>query len=189
MTTVVGIIENQQKAEEVIPALVGSGIDRDSIGLMWRDRNVQQPEEIRVASYHDHHEDASSEASKGAVGGAVGGATTGAGTMLLAAGGLALIPGIGAFLAAGTLAATAAAAAAGAIGGGVTGGLLGALIGATDDDATKEVETSTRYREAIEREGYLITVDTHDAVVASEVSGIMENIGVADVSILSDRIT
>lgn len=189
MPTVVGVIENQEKAEQVIPALVANGIDRDSIGLMWRDRNVQQPEEIRVASYHDHHEDASSEAGKGAVGGAIGGATTGAGTMLLAAGGLALIPGIGAFLAAGTLAATAGAAAAGAIGGGVTGGLLGALIGATDDDATKEVETTTRYREAIEREGYLISVDAHDTAEASEVTDIMETVGVTDVSILSDRIS
>lgn len=189
MPTVVGVLDNRHQAEETVPNLVGSGIDRDTIGLMWRDKNVQQPEEIKVASYHDHHQDASTEAGKGAIGGAIGGATTGAGTMLLAAGGLALIPGIGAVLAAGTVAATAAAAAAGAVGGSVTGGLLGALIGATDHDATKEIETVARYREVIEREGFLVSVDVTDSAEAAEVSEIMEEAGVSEVTILSDRVS
>lgn len=189
MPTVVGVLRDREQAEQAIPDMVGAGVDRDSIGIMWRDKTVNQPEEIKVATYHDHHEDAASEAGKGAVGGAIGGATTGAGTMLLAAGGLALLPGIGAVLAAGTLAATAAAAAAGAIGGGVTGGLLGALIGASDSDATKEVDTTTLYRDAIEREGYLVSVDTDTDGQARDVSGIMEEVGATDVSILSDRVS
>lgn len=186
MTTIVGIINDRESAETAIPRLVAAGIDRDSIGLMWRDKNVRQPDEIKVVTYHDDHEDASTEAGKGAVGGAVGGAATGVGTMLLASAGLALIPGIGAFLAAGTIAATVGAAAAGAVGGTVTGGLIGALIGATDDGATKSEAAHTRYRDAIERDGYLVTVDAVDSTETEDVVRIMEEAGVDEVSVLSD---
>ncbi len=186
MTTVVGVISDKESAETVVPRLVDAGIDRDTIGLMWRDKNVREPDEIKVISYHDDHEDASTEAGKGAVGGAVGGAATGAGAMLLASAGLALIPGIGAFLAAGTIAATVGAAAAGAVGGTVTGGLIGALIGATDDGATRSEEAHTRYRDAIERDGYLVTIDAVDPIGTDDVVRIMEEAGVDEVSVLSD---
>lgn len=187
MPSVVGVLGDREAAERIIPTLVDQGIDPDTIGLMWRDKTVRQPEEIKVASYHDHHGDPGSEAGKGALGGAIGGASVGAGTMLLASGGLALIPGIGAFLAAGTIAATAGAAAVGAGGGTLAGGLLGAINGASDDDATKTVESHHRYREAIARDGFLISVETHDRAEAAEVSELMESAGAVDVSILNDR--
>lgn len=163
MTAVVGIFKDRDSTEEAIDRLIKEGVDRDDIGVAWRDKTVRQPEEIETAEYQDHFEDAGSEAGKGAVGGAVGGAATGAGTILLASAGIALLPGIGALLAAGALAATAAGAAAGAVGGGVTGGILGALFGASDHDATKVTETQTRYRDVVERDGFVVTIDTDDS--------------------------
>ena len=73
---------------------------------------------------------------------------------MLASAGLALIPGVGPFLAAGTLAGTLAAAAAGAAGGAVLGGAVGAIYGASKDDTR-----STYYREGVDRGGALVTVN------------------------------
>ena len=185
MATVVGVLSDRQSTETAIETLVQNGIDRDHLGVLWRDKAVAQPETIKTVGYEDHHSGTGAEAAKGLAGGAVGGAAAGAGTVLLASAGVALIPGVGALLAAGTLAASALAAGAGAVGGGVTGGLIGALIGATDSDATKVVEEHTRYRAALDRDGYLLTVESpEDRVVF--VTQVMEEAGAEEVSVLEE---
>jgi hypothetical protein len=181
MKTVVGVFNDEEAVETAIPRIADQGISNEAIGVMWRDHTVEEPEEVEVVSYRDHHEDPGAEAGKGAAGGAIGGAATGAGTILLASAGIALLPGIGALLAAGTAAATAAGAAAGAVGGGVTGGLIGLLIGAGDDEATKVTEEKTVYRNALERDGYLVSVDTPDDK-AADVERILADAGATDVT-------
>lgn len=184
MTTVVGLFKDRDSTESAIDRLMNSGISSDAVGVIWRDRSVDQPEQIERVHYEDHFEDAGSEAAKGATGGAVGGAATGAGTMLLASAGVALLPGIGALLAAGTVAATAAATAAGAVGGGVTGGVLGAILGASDDGATKVTDTETRYRETIERDGFVLTIDVDGDQDLDDARAAMDDAGADEVTLL-----
>jgi hypothetical protein len=162
MPIVAGIFSDRDATESGLSELYQEGYGKDQIGVIWRDRSYSEPVdefEYRERHYADEHGDVAEEAGKGAAGGAVGGAAVGAGTVLFASAGLALIPGIGALLAAGTAAATLAGAAAGAVGGGVTGGIVGALIGAGDEDGDV-TEVQTRYRDAMSGDGFVVTIDT-----------------------------
>lgn len=184
MPAVVGVFPGRDETESAIDQLVELGIDQESIGVMWRERAVPKREEVEVIIYVDHFEEPAVEAKKGAIGGAVGGASAGVGSVLLAtAGGVVLGTPIGALLAVGTLAAAAIAGAAGAVGGGITGGLLGALLGATDHDATKTKTTETQYTEAIERDGFVMTIDTAEEDV-ERVADALAQVGASEVSVL-----
>lgn len=185
MVTVVGVLEDRPSAEDAIETLVQNGIDRDALGVMWRDKAVAQPETIKTVGYQDHHSGAGAEAVKGAVGGAVGGGAAGAGTVLLASAGVALLPGVGALLAAGTVAASAMAAGAGAVGGGATGGLIGALIGSTDNGASKVVEEQKRFRTALDRDGFVLAVETPEGDAVGVV-GMLRDAGAEDVAVLHE---
>lgn len=188
MSTVTGIFDDRVSAEKAIDQIEDRGVPRAAVGVVWRDRLVSEPDEITVVGYEPHHDTAGSEAAKGAAGGALGGAAAGAGTILLATAGVALLPGIGAVLVAGTAAATAAAAAAGGVGGAVTGGLIGALIGAADDDASKVSETRRELHNAITREGVVVTIDTlQTGLATSEATEILESAGANEVDLLSDE--
>jgi len=189
MPTVAGIFHDRDAAERALSELYEHGFDNDQVGVIWRDRSYTGHDaidsyEYQERHYEDHHGDAAEEAGKGAAGGAVGGAAAGAGTMLLASAGLALIPGIGALLAAGTAAAALAAAAAGAVGGGVTGGVIGALIGAGDNEADR-TETHTRYRDAIHGEGFVVTVETDEESVG-DAEDALTDAGAEDVTVLEE---
>lgn len=189
MPTVAGIFYDRDATERALSELYQSGFANEQIGVIWRDRSYTGHDDIDTYEYQErhydeHHGDVAEEAGKGAAGGAVGGAAAGAGTVLLASAGLALIPGIGALLAAGTAAATLAGAAAGAVGGGVTGGVVGALIGAGDDDA-ELTETHTRYRDAIHGEGYVITIETGSDSVAEAEDALMDA-GAEEVTVVEE---
>lgn len=186
MPAVVGVFPNRQETETAIDGLVERGVDEEAIGVVWREKSVPKSEEVEVFVYVDHFEEPAVEARKGAIGGAVGGGATGVGSVLLAsAGGVVLGTPIGALLAAGTLAAAAIAAAAGAVGGSITGGLIGALLGATDHDATKVKTTEVVYRDAIEREGFVVTIEADEASV-EKISGALVEVGATDVSVLRE---
>jgi hypothetical protein len=166
---------------------VGLGIDKDAIGVVWREKSVPKREDVEVIVYIDHFDDPATEARKGAIGGAVGGGAAGVGGVLLAsAGGVVLATPIGALLAVGTVAAAALAGAAGAVGGSITGGLIGALLGATDHDATKVKKTETQYREAIEREGFVVTIQTEEDSV-DNVTEALASVGATDISVLREH--
>jgi hypothetical protein len=72
------------------------------------------------------------------------------------------VPGIGPFVAAGTLASTLGAAGLGAAGGGVLGGAAGAIFGAADDDELGD-EVSGFYREETTQGRALLSLDVDDA--------------------------
>lgn len=157
MTEVVGLFDSRMTAERAVDQLYSLGYDAESVGYL--DRHTDEYSEATrddsfAGSRADDTGDAGEEAAKGATGGAIGGAAVGAGTGLLASAGVLMIPGIGPFLAAGTLAGTLAATAAGGAGGAVVGGAAGAIFGAATDD-----ETSAHYRDGVEQGRSLVTVN------------------------------
>ena len=187
MSAVVGVFPDRQETESAIDELVALGMDHDAIGVVWREKSVPKQEKVEVIVYVDHFEEPSIEARKGAIGGAVGGGAAGVGSVLLAtAAGVVLATPIGALLAVGTVAAAALAGAAGAVGGSITGGLIGALLGATDHDATKVKTTETRYREAIEREGFVLTIETSEDQLEAA-SDALAQVGATDISVLREH--
>lgn len=184
MPAVVGVFPNRDETESAIDGLVERGVDEEAIGVVWREKSVPKSEEVEVYVYVDHFEEPAVEARKGAIGGAVGGGAAGVGSVILAsAGGVVLGTPIGALLAVGTLGAAAIAAATGAIGGSITGGLVGALLGATDHDATKVKSTEVRYLDAIEREGFVVTIEGDEDSI-DEIADALAEVGATDVSVL-----
>ena len=184
MPTVVGVFDDRSTTEEALDRLARSGIDVAEMGVMWRERAVSRPEEVSVTVYVDHFETPGLEARKGAVGGAIGGGAAGVGSVLLGSAGVVISSPIGILLAVGTLAATAVAAAAGAVGGSITGGAIGALLGATDHDATKKVSTETEYREVIERDGFVVSIESAEDNIAGTVEA-LKDAGADRVSVLN----
>lgn len=173
MSEVVGLFTSRDHAEEAIRQLHDLGYTGESMGYLDRHRD-ESGEVIVDPDYQidDSSHDVADEAGKGAAGGAVAGAATGAGAALLASAGLLVVPGIGPFLAAGTVAATLGAAAVGAAGGAVLGGAVGAVAGATDDD--DHDETTSYYRRGIDQGDAMVTVDVTDgreSVVADIMRG------------------
>ncbi len=184
MPAIVGVFPDRDETETAIDQLVDLGVDPDALGVVWREKSVPKHEDVQVTVYVDHFEDPSVEARKGAIGGALGGGAAGIGGVLLAsAGGVVLTTPIGALLAAGTLAAAAVAAVGGAVGGSITGGLIGALLGATDKDATKVTRTETQYRDVIEHDGFILSVDVTEEQV-DRVTDALARIGASDISVL-----
>lgn len=188
MPAVVGVFPGRDETESAIDELVDLGVHTDAIGVVWREKAVPKREEVEVFIYVDHFEEPALEAKKGAIGGAVGGGVTGVGSVLLAsAGGVILATPIGSLLAVGTIAAAAVAAAAGALGGSITGGFIGALLGATDHGATKVKQTELKYRDVIERDGFIVTINTEDDE-AQDASEALAAVGATDISILQGQI-
>jgi len=186
MPAVVGVFPNREETETAIDGLVERGVAKDAVGVVWREKSVPKTEEVEVWVYVDHFEEPVVEAKKGAIGGALGGGAAGVGSVLLAsAGGVVLATPIGALLAAGTVAAAAIAAAAGAVGGSITGTLLGALLGATDHDATKVKTTEVRYMDAIERDGFVVTIEASEDET-ERVSTALAEVGATEVSVLRE---
>jgi hypothetical protein len=187
MPAIVGVFPDREETETAIDQLVDLGVDSNAIGVVWREKTVPKHEETEIVIYIDHFDEPAAEARKGAIGGAVGGGAAGVGTVILATtGGVILGTPIGALLAAGTLGAAAAAGAAGAVGGSITGGVLGALLGATDHDATKKTVRESEYRDVIERDGFVITVDANE----DQIDGVAEalgRVGATDISVLREH--
>lgn len=183
MPTLMGVFRDRTDPDAVIESLVGEGIDREGIGLIWREKIVRRAEEVEVVTYVDHFDGPAIEAKKGAWGGLLGGAAFGVASAILAGAGIVLGPNVVAMLGAGTAAAAAAAGAAGAAGGGLTGGAIGALLGAVDRGATKKVSTEREYHDVTETDGFVITVEA-DAARTAEVTGTLEKVGATEITIL-----
>ena len=172
MREVVALFATRMDAERAINSLEAMGYDASSVGYLNRHRDEVD---------YDGPDDVAAEGAKGAVGGAVGGAAVGAGAGLLASAGMLLVPGIGPFLAAGTLLGTLGATAAGAAGGAVIGGVAGTIFGAaTDDD-----EHARYYREGVEEGGSLVTVNLVDEDT-SQVSSVLREMGAKKVDVHGD---
>ena len=192
MTEVVALFATRNEAENAIDMLDGMGYDASKVGYINRQSDVVADTTMgRDSTTGDYAStrgtdgdnldgdkgDMAEEGAKGVAGGAVGGAAVGAGAGLLASAGLALIPGVGPFLAAGTLLGTLGATAAGAAGGAVLGGVAGTIFGAANDDTS-----STYYREGVEQGGSLVTVSVDDNAT-SEVTTLLNNAGAKKVDV------
>lgn len=186
MTEVVGLFESQRQAENAADALYDRGFNAGNVGYLNRHRdddgNVITDEGYDVDGYAG---ETAEEAGKGVAGGAAGGAAVGAGAALLASAGLLLVPGVGPFLAAGTLAGTLGAAAVGAAGGAALGGAAGAIVGATDDGDDDVHETSTYYRDRVDSGYSMVSVDVEDGR-EGEVADILRSAGADRVDNYSD---
>lgn len=176
MNEVVGLFSTRDQAERAADALYSHGYDTEDIGYLNRPRTdsgdvvLDDGYEFEDDADFDDDGDMAEETGKGVGGGMVGGAATGAGAALLASAGMLAIPGVGPFLAAGTVAGTLAATAVGAAGGAVVGGAAGAIVGATNDDDDHH-ETSSYYRSRLD-EGYAtltVTVPEESTEVVSSV--------------------
>lgn len=170
MSEVVGLYASDEEARRGVNELEERGYDVENVGYAYRHRN-DEGEFLTADEYGDREvgyedrgtdtdgEEVADEAGTGMAGGAVGGAAVGAGASLLTAAGLVLVPGVGPFLAAGTLAGTLAATGVGAAGGAILGGAAGAIFGAVEDDGDEIDETSAHYRREVEQGASLVTVD------------------------------
>jgi hypothetical protein len=114
-TVVIGAIESQVQAENIVQELERSGIPTPDISAIFPDRQGGKD------FAHEHH----TKAPEGAVTGVAGGGVIGGTIGLLAGIGALAIPGLGPFIAAGPLMAALSGAAAGAAVGGVAGALIG----------------------------------------------------------------
>lgn len=170
MTEVVGLFATRMEAQKAIDSLDTMGYDAEAVGYLDRRRE----DEFDVSAGPSKAVD---EGAKGVAGGAVGGAAVGAGAGLLASAGLAIVPGIGPFLAAGTLIGTLGATAAGAAGGAVIGGAAGTIFGSATED-----EHATSYRQGLEDGGSLLTVAVDDGAT-SKVASVLRDSGAKKVDV------
>jgi uncharacterized protein YcfJ len=113
--SVLGIVETQLQAENVVSDLQKRGIPVSNISVLLPDKDSTRD------FAHEHH----TKAPEGAVAGASTGGVIGGTLGVLAGIGALAIPGLGPFIAAGPLMAALSGAAAGA----AVGGFAGALIG------------------------------------------------------------
>jgi hypothetical protein len=190
MSEVVGLFKSRMTAEDAVDQLYSLGYDATRVGFL--DRNMDETGVVRAESGFDRDVtdddtgDTAEETAKGIGGGAGGGAVVGASAGLLASAGMLAIPGIGPFLAAGTLAATLGAATAGAVGGAAVGGVAGAIFGATaNDDEQIADERATYYREGVDRGSSLVTVEVLPGQ-ENEVGAILLEAGAEKVDVYGD---
>jgi uncharacterized membrane protein len=151
----VGTFPNKDEAEAALNDLRSSNFPMDRVSILAKDRD--RSEQIDTSDMRDRsHDRGDNESQEGAGIGAV------AGTVLGGIGGLLvglealIIPGVGPFLAAGTIATTLAGAGIGA----AAGSLIGALTGAGIPE-----EDARDYSRRIEEGSYLIMVEgTEDEI-------------------------
>lgn len=147
ITTVVGTFDDRGAAERAIEQLRDAGFNRDQVGYAGQG----SPADTALVEEHGNASGA------GAAGGVVTGAVAGGAVAWL---GLAAIPAIGPFLAAGAIGSALLAAAAGGVTGGVLGGLLGLGI----------PRHKAEYHEEQIRGGrMLVTVQTAEPAIAERI--------------------
>lgn len=141
MTTVVGLYDTINDAQNAVDQLVSAGFTRDNVSVV--SNNARGEYRVNIGDDVDG-------AGAGATGGALVGGTIG----VLAGLGALAIPGIGPVIAAGPLLAGLAGAGVGAL----TGGLLGALT-----DAGISESDAHYYAEGIRRGGTLVMANVEEA--------------------------
>ena len=149
-TVVVASFRDRTAAEAAVERLRETGYGRDEIGFASR----EEPRDADVEV-----EETTNTAGPGAFGGAVTGAVSG-GTLAWL--GLAALPAIGPFLAAGAVGTALLAAGAGAVTGGVLGGLLGLGI---------PRHQAEHHQQQLEQGLSLVTVRTGEPLVVERVLG------------------
>lgn len=163
-STVVGVFQDAQQAQQAIKELRQAGFREDEIGVISREGEAKAGEA--------RTEDRGSHAGTGAVTGAVAGAGTGALWALGIAAGV--LPAIGPVVAGGILASILASAAGTA----VAGGILGALIGLGIPE-----EEARYYEEEFQAGRTIVTVRTESRF--DEARSVLQRHGAYDQSMAS----
>jgi hypothetical protein len=156
------VFDSHQAAERAIAELRAMGLDQNHLSVIAQHQESRGGGGGMVADAPVREvaaDDTAEKAGKGLAAGAGLGALFGLAT--------AFIPGVGPFLAAGSLAASIGTIGASAIGGAVVGGAAGAIAGALTKYGYTE-EESRFYGPELERGGYLVSVDAVDNVVPTQ---------------------
>ncbi|HEX6275374.1 MAG TPA: DUF3341 domain-containing protein [Polyangiaceae bacterium] len=161
--TVIGILENESLAENVVTALQTAGFSGNDISVLFPDKRGTKD------FAHEHN----TKAPEGAVAGAAGGGAVGGTIGLLAGIGALAIPGLGPFIAAGPLMAALSGAAAGAAIGGIAGALIGMGI--------PEIEAK-RYEGKVRGGNLLVAVHVDDSNEQKRAEEILKRAGAQDIS-------
>jgi uncharacterized membrane protein len=162
MSTLVGLFDTYNDAEQAVDTLEQYGIDRNRISLVQREGEKLVSDKMNAGK------------------GAVAGATTGGVVGLLAGLSAIVIPGIGPVLATGAiasaLATTLGMTAIGAGVGAAAGGLLGALI-----DLGLPHKDASFYAEGVKRGGVLLTVNANSDEEV-QINKILRSAGAVDMN-------
>ncbi|MDX2153697.1 MAG: general stress protein [Bryobacteraceae bacterium] len=161
-TTVVGLFDSHDDAQDCLEALRDAGIRGDDISIVASNRKGKM-----TSRTGDEKTTDGTSVGENIAGGALFG---GLGGLLIGLGALA-IPGLGPIIAAGPIATTLAGAGIGAVGGGI--------IGAIKDAGVPDEEAHV-YAEGVRRGGTLVTVRC-DSVEADNVRNIMDDHGAVDI--------
>ncbi|KZL49273.1 general stress protein [Nodularia spumigena] len=140
----IGTFPNRQQAEAALNELRDSGFPMDSVSILAKDTGGEQIAGTAVTDRGDTEgqEGAGIGATTGTVLGGLGGLLVGLEALV--------IPGVGPFLAGGTIATTLAGAGLGAAAGGIVGALTG--LGIPEEEAKA-------YSERVSRGDYLVILD------------------------------
>jgi hypothetical protein len=162
-TVVIGIVDSEVRAENIVQRLNQAGFSSPDISVMFPDKHGTRD------FAHEHH----TKAPEGAVTGVAGGGVVGGTLGLLAGIGALAIPGLGPFIAAGPLMAALSGAAAGAALGGLTGALIGLGI--------PEIEAKA-YEGKLKGGGVLVAAHVDSADRERMAKDIFRKEGASDVS-------
>jgi len=165
--SVIGIVDTQVQAEQVVSQLTAAGFRASDISALLPDRQGTK----------DFAHENNTKAPEGAVTGAGAGGALGGTLGLLAGIGALAIPGLGPFIAAGPLLAALSGAAAGATVGGVAGALIGLGI--------PEVEAK-RYEGKLKGGNILISVHTKSSDEQKRAEAALKQAGAKDVVAASE---
>jgi hypothetical protein len=165
--SVIGIVETQAQAEEIVSDLQAGGVPSSHISVLFPDKQGTKD------FAHEHN----TKAPEGAVVGVSAGGAIGGTIGLLAGIGALAIPGVGPLIAAGPLMAALSGAAAGAAVGGVAGALVGLGI--------PEIEAKT-YEGKIRGGNILIAVHTEDSETEKRAKQTLEKYKAHDVVVTGD---
>ena len=161
--TVIGILDDQVQAENVVTLLQGAGFSGNDISVLFPDKRGTKD------FAHEHN----TKTPEGAVAGVAGGGVIGGTIGLLAGIGALAIPGLGAFIAAGPLMAALSRAAAGAAIGGIAGALIGMGI--------PEIEAK-RYEGKVRGGNLLVAVHVDDRDEQKRAEEILKRGGAHDIT-------
>lgn len=162
-TAVFGIFKTRGQAENCVVALRYNGFRLEDISVLL-------PENL---GSKDLKTEKATKAPEGLAAGATTGAAIGGALGLLAGVGALAIPGLGPFIAAGSIMATLAGIGAG----GTIGGLAGALIGA----GMPEYEAK-RYEGRVREGGILLSVHCDNSEWTRKAKDLLERVGATDIS-------
>ena len=154
----VGVFPSRRDAEQALSQLRKSGFSMESVSILAQ--NIDQGDQIAGAEVRDRGD---TEAQEGAGIGAVTGTVLGGFGGLLVGLEALVIPGVGPFLAAGTIATTLAGAGMGAAGGAIVGALTGAGIPEEDAQAYNKEVSQGKYLVILE--GYQDSIERADSIL------------------------